>query len=440
MTGSRVVMGRSLPRVVALCASGFLGCASLSVGYRTDAAPHFPIPAIAFVGGRWFDGTGFRERTMYSANGFFVASLSGKPDTVIDLAGAYIVPPFADAHNHNVEFYGDARARAVVAKYLAAGVFYDQNPLTLERARAGMAGLVNVPTGVDVIWAVGGLTGNGGHPTGLFLRNLKAGVFTESDGEGAMFFAIDSLADLDRKWPVLLAKRPDFVKTFLLYSEEYAKRRDDSAYFNWRGMNPAVLAEVVRRAHGRGLRVMAHIETAADFHNALVAGVDEIGHMPGFRGNEQSRLPDIAPYIIADEDAALAAKRQVIVITTLQQGAALYAADGPDSIERRQFERLNVRNLSTLKRHGVRLAIGSDNYRETSVPEARYLASVGVFSNLEVLRMWSETTPLAIFARRKIGRLEPGYEASFLALDANPLLDFANTGRIRLRMKQGRFL
>jgi imidazolonepropionase-like amidohydrolase len=403
--------------------------------------PFYPAnPAIAFVNGSWFDGTDFRTRTMYSVDGSFVASLPGKPDTVVDLAGAYVVPPFADAHNHNVEFYGDARARAVIAKYLDAGVFYDQNPLTLERARAGMTGLVNVPTGVDVTWAVGGLTGSGGHPSGLFLRNLKAGVFTAADGEGGFFFAIDSLSDLDRKWPAFLQRRPDFVKTFLLYSEEYAKRRGDSTYFNWRGMNPAVLPEVVRRAHAKGLRVMTHVETAADFHNALVAGVDEIGHMPGFRGNEQVRLPDIAPYIIAEDDAALAAKNNVVVVTTLQQGAAAYPANGPDSLENRQFERLNVRNLGTLKRHGVRLAIGSDNYRETSVPEARYLASVGVFSNAEVLRMWSETTPLAIFPRRKIGRLEPGYEASFLALNGNPLLDFANTGRIRLRVKQGHIL
>ena len=115
---------------------------------------------------------------MYSVDGVFVASLADKPDSVIDLAGAYVVPPFADAHNHNVEFYGDSRARAVITKYLREGVFYDQNPLTLERARAGMTGLVNVPTSLDVIWAVGGLTGRGEHPTGLFLRNLRVGVFT----------------------------------------------------------------------------------------------------------------------------------------------------------------------------------------------------------------------------------------------------------------------
>jgi hypothetical protein len=30
------------------------------------------------------------------------------------------------------------------------------------------------------------------------------------------------------------------------------------------------------------LATRTHIETAADFHHAIVAGVDEIAHMPGF--------------------------------------------------------------------------------------------------------------------------------------------------------------
>jgi imidazolonepropionase-like amidohydrolase len=225
-----------------------------------------------------------------------------------------------------------------------------------------------------------------------------------------------------------------------LYSEEYERRRSDSAYFNWKGLNPALLPEIVNRAHAAGLRVMTHIETAADFHNALAAGVDQIMHMPGFRGNEQQHLPSVDPYVIADSDAELAARRHVIVVTTLEAAAHAYPPGGPDSADNRRLNELFDRNLRTLKAHHVTIAIGSDNYRETSAPEARYLASTGIFSNLEVLKMWSEATPQAIFPRRKIARLEPGYEASFLALEGNPLTDLANTARIRLRVKQGQIL
>jgi imidazolonepropionase-like amidohydrolase len=394
-------------------------------------------PSIAFVNGNWFDGTGFKQRTMYSVDGVFATAVARKPDSVIDLAGAYIVPPFGEAHNHNVEFTTPTRTAALLAKYVKEGVFYDQNPSNLPRARDGLTGFVNAPNGIDVTFSNGGLTATGGHPTGLFQRNLQRGTWTAADGDGGFLWYVDSLPDLDRKWPRVVALKPDFIKTFLLYSEEYERRRSDSAYFNWRGLNPDLLPEIVHRAHAAGLRVMTHIETAADFHNALAAGVDQIMHMPGFRGNEQQHLPSVDRYVIADSDAALAAKDDVIVVTTLESAAHAYPPSGPDSADNRRLNELFARNLRTLKSHHVTIAIGSDNYRETSVPEARYLASTGIFSNLEVLRMWSETTPLAIFPRRKIGRLEGGYEASFLALDGNPLVDFANTGRIRLRVKQG---
>jgi hypothetical protein len=53
-----------------------------------------------------------------------------------------------------------------------------------------------------------------------------------------------------------------------------------------------------------------------------------------------------------------------------------------------------------------------------------------VFLNAQVLRIWSETTPRAIFPKRPFGRLADGYEASFLALEGNPLMDFGSTNRI----------
>jgi imidazolonepropionase-like amidohydrolase len=54
--------------------------------------------------------------------------------------------------------------------------------------------------------------------------------------------------------------------------------------------------------------------------------------------------------------------------------------------------------------------------------------------------MACENTAATIFPGRKIGRLEDGYEASFLVLDGDPLADFGNTGRIAMRFKEGVFL
>ena len=64
----------------------------------------------------------------------------------------------------------------------------------------------------------------------------------------------------------------------------------------------------------------------------------------------------------------------------------------------------------------------------------------GIFNNLELLKVWCETTPLTTFPKRKIGYLKKGYEASFLVVNSNPLIDINGTRQIVLRVKQGEIL
>lgn len=93
-----------------------------------------------------------------------------------------------------------------------------------------------------------------------------------------------------------------------------------------------------------------------------------------------------------------------------------------------------------MKKHGVRITIGCDNYIETSRVEAMYLHQLNIFSNLELLKMWCENTPAAIFPDRKIGHLREGYEANFLVVKEDPLKNFENVKEITLRVKQGLIL
>jgi imidazolonepropionase-like amidohydrolase len=79
-------------------------------------------------------------------------------------------------------------------------------------------------------------------------------------------------------------------------------------------------------------------------------------------------------------------------------------------------------------------------YRDTSVGEAFLLLQLGVFTNQELLKMWCETTPRSIFPERDIGRLDEGFEASFLVLGGNPIEDFEHVRNIVMRVKQGRQL
>ena len=155
----------------------------------------------------------------------------------------------------------------------------------------------------------------------------------------------------------------------------------------------------------------------------MAAGVDEIAHLP----------PVGVP--IAAEDAMLAAKRRIIVDTT-------YLDAVPSLIRMKVVREADVRateaaNMKVLLQKGVTLAIGSDDVSDTSIKEIEYLQTLGVLDNLALLRMWSETTPRIIFPKRQIGALREGFEASFLALEGDPLKDFHNVRRIKVRFKQG---
>ena len=150
-------------------------------------------------------------------------------------------------------------------------------------------------------------------------------------------------------------------------------------------------------------------------------------------------VPRISAAGFADADAELAARRGVYTVTTLS-GAESLSPTGPDSITRRHLDSLAVLNLRMLHKHGAPIAIGSDSYRTTSLPEALYLNSLAALPRAELLRDWTEVTAHTIFPKRRIGRLAPDYEASFLVLEGDPLADFANVRRIRLRVKQGKLI
>lgn len=98
---------------------------------------------------------------------------------------------------------------------------------------------------------------------------------------------------------------------------------------------------------------------------------------------------------------------------------------------------MQVDNLRTQRDAGVTLMIGSDRGELNVVDELFYLEGLGVFGTAELLRMVTMDTPRAIFPGRDLGRLQPGTEASFVVLDADPLVDLGNIGAIHQRVKQG---
>src|SRR3972149_7897596 len=101
-----------------------------------------PPETTAGTNGRWFDGTKFVARVVYSTGDRLVLTKPRTIDRVVDLAGGYVTPAFGEAHNHNIPG-GDTNAN--IRTYLDQGIFYVMIQGNQPRARADLAARINVP-------------------------------------------------------------------------------------------------------------------------------------------------------------------------------------------------------------------------------------------------------------------------------------------------------
>jgi len=385
---------------------------------------------IKLVNGNWFNGQTFENKSTWIYEGILsFTKKNTENDTIIDLKDTYVIPPFGEAHNHNLE--SDYKLNERIDSYLDNGVFYVKHLSSIKKRIDPLMHHYNKPDGIDVSLAHAPLTASGGHPIALRKRFLEYGRFdglfnTLEDIESHGYWIINTHQDLEKKWSQIVSFQPDFIKINLLYSEEYEKRKNDTTYFGNKGLNPKLVPEIVKKAHLNNLRVSAHIDTAYDFHVAVEAGVDEIAHLPGFDSEE----------LIKVEDAKLAKEKGIVVVPT----ASLITKRKDRADYDLLFSNL-VSNLKTLRSQDVIIAMGSDMYNDNSVGEFQLIESLNVFSNLELLKMWCENAAITTFPNRKIGHLKEGYEASFLVLNSNPLKDIKKINNsITLKVKQGQII
>lgn len=367
-----------------------------------------------FRGGLWFDGERFVRRDVYSIDGVLRDSWSGTALDTVVLSGKFVVPPFADAHTHLLsDTAGIARA---MRRLLAAGILSIKNPNNPASAVGAVRAHVNRPGAVDATFANGGLTSSGGHPAQIYESGHGApSAKAEPRWADDAYVEVDDASELAAKWPRILAAQPDFIKVYLEQSEHHARRRSDPAFYGRRGLDPALVPVIVKRAHEAGREVSVHVTSAADFHVAVAAGVDEINHLP------------LAP--IAEADAREAARRGTRVVTTTVSHRPTEGIADLDALHRA--------NLATLRRAGVLLALGTDHPAHDVVDEVLNLRRIGGIDDRALLRLLTVETARAIFPKRRVGTLAAADEASFLVLDGDPLADFANVRRIALRVKRG---
>jgi hypothetical protein len=405
--------------------------------------PAFPGPpaasatAFRLARGLWFDGTRFVPGTRWSVDG----RLHRRRPLVIDRT----VDPRRAPRGAGLRRRAPPRHRPPqalddkIARLPRGGDLLREEP---ERdpgpAHARGAPQAEPADTIDVTFSNGGLTATGGHPAPLHAtspRSASSPASSPRHGEPRLLHRRRCGA-LEAKWPAILEGHPDFIKTFLLFSEEFEKRRDIAGMH--KGLDPKLLPAIVAKAHASGLRVSTHVDTAADFRFAVDAGVDEINHLPQ---PDPRFSADLSAYVIDPMTARRAAQKGIVVVTTAGtterlSGNAL-PADWLPAMHANQ--RANIR---TLLAAGVRVAIGSDASAASapSPPRATRCASSrahGLAGNLEILRMWCVERPRTIFPEAAHRRPRARLRGELPGAGGNPLQDLSNLERIGMRVKRG---
>jgi len=418
---------------LALAATPALAHESQSTAPARPAAAAAPMPTLAFRGGRWFDGTRFVPARWYSVDGRLTRTRPARIDATIELGDRYVLPPLVEAHSHDMQ---NGRFAAISnGKNLRAGVFYSVQMCSRPDQRQDFAGFFGQSASVDVLYADACISSGDGHPLGMILSSAREAGMTVTPEDGRRFYdPIDTLADLDRLWPQILARRPRLIKFIMINGDRRERDRGNARLFGYLGLDPALAAPLVERAHRAGIRVVAHADSASDFATAVAAGVDILAHLPGYRIADGMSAAD---YRIADAVIAEAARRNIVVITTAGISAS-HVQRNPGNAE--PLRAMQIENLTRLRAAGVTLAIGSDNVMGTVVDEIVYLDGLGVMPRAELLRRATADTARAMFPDRAIGSFQEGADASLVAYDADPLQSIETLRSPRILIKNGSLL
>lgn len=356
------------------------------------------------------------------------------PGNVVDLTGSFVIPGMANAHEHRTNSNWDENWA-----YLEEGIFYVWNPNSIildDEAR----GFFDQPKTIDVRYSMGGITEPGGHPQTLYTGILTQYVYkgmTLQDFIGNAFHYGRTHAEIDHALDLLKAQHADFVKAYLLFSEDYVARRNDPKFEGLRGLNPANMPYLVAAARRRGLPTYVHVETRADLMVAVRAGATFAGHLPAYR--DVDTASELALMALTAADAREIARRKMMVIPTYglaqESFTAAVGKPGFDPAQRDRVYAVQGQNIRRLVQAGVVFLTGTDR-NPSIVDEIKHWVSVGGMTQTQALK-FALASGRRMEPRRRIGCFNTGCEADFLVLAKDPTLNLESLRSITKIVKGG---
>jgi imidazolonepropionase-like amidohydrolase len=311
----------------------------------------------------------------------------------VDASPLFLIPPFADAHTHAIDVArpGDA----FHAKMIARGVFYALNPNNIRptgTTPVAERGLVELQA------SGGGVTRPGGHPQPLYTFLASRGLLgklTAADLPGKAFHAVTTPAEAQSVVATVRANGAAVIKLYLLDHDKPTST----------GLAGPVFDAAVAEAKRLGLRILVHVESATDYRRAVAAKVFAIVHMPYSLDNGRAE----ADLMLTEADAAATVKAGIIVVPTVT--VSLMNNDGA---KLRSLQATQKQNLGLLQTAGAVIAVGADNYSLDMHDEITTLRGLGLFEANEIIEMATANGARLAFPERKLGKLAPDYEASFI--------------------------
>jgi imidazolonepropionase-like amidohydrolase len=414
--------------------AALLGCACVS-------STQIETMQMRYTNARVFDGNAFVRRDV-CVTATRIVACAPRPGRIIDLEGAFITPPFGDAHTHHFDSEFTLDWHSQIA--LESGAFYAMNLTAISTQVEAIRDRLGGPGRVDVISSTGGITGPESHPAEIY-EAIAIGAYSYEDqlaradeirasrkvADNA-YYVVEDATDVDDKWPLLMSRNPDLIKVFLRTSERY-----DEGFGKWGpggGIDPDLLPAIREKANTAGLRLAVATSTRSDFEVAVRSGADIVTHPPCYQ--DSSADPDSPYYDVDTEDqclidpetAAVAATNGLTVVLITSE----WAKERPSHTV--AWEQQNIRVLDAA---GVGFAVGSNAYGSTMTEGLVFAVEKDFLPASDLLRIATRDSPRLILPDRQVGCLEAGCEASFIGFGSNPLHDAGALRDIVFRLKDG---
>jgi len=359
-------------------------------------------------------------------------------ETIVDAHNNYALPGLIDLHVHlgaSGSNYGKEFQYLPVASHFNSNLYL------------GVTSIVDLFSFDSTLNEASQLIKNQAAPN-LFYAGV---LFTNPGGHGTQFggsaLEVTSFEIIDNLWQQHMARKPHLTKAVIETFGGHGASLTDKQ-----------LTEIGRRSKAAGLPYFVHVSTLEDGKRAIKAGATALAH-------------GINAESVDEEFIALMVKNNVAYIPTLavyynhsaehehQQisGNTTLLATVPDKLQHCLFDevpapskwkditwqkkQLAYKNLNLLANAGITIGTGSDAGNPYT------LHGSGLHNEMQALGL-SGLTPAQVINAATIdaakiinapdlGQLKPGFQASFILLEQDPLTDISQLSNIQAVYKSG---